>query len=74
MMIYKAYRFRMYPNNKQKIKINKNLGSSRFIYNYYLDKRINQYQTTGTTLSLKDMKKDLLSIENLEKAYEGFFN
>jgi len=63
MIVYKAYRFRMYPDNEQKIRINQNLGSSRFVYNYYLDKKINLYQSTGTTLSIGEMKKDLLTIE-----------
>jgi len=63
MIVYKAYRFRMYPDNEQKIRINQNLGSSRFVYNYYLDKKINLYQSTGTTLSIGEMKKDLLNLE-----------
>lgn len=36
--MYKAYRFRLYPNNTQREKINMYCGCSRFIYNYYLDK------------------------------------
>ena len=34
--MYKAYRFRIYPNGIQKEIISKNLGCSRFIYNHYL--------------------------------------
>ena len=34
--MYKAYKFRLYPNKVQKEKINKNFGCSRFVYNYYL--------------------------------------
>lgn len=37
-MNYKGYYFRIYPNVKQKELINKSLGCSRFIYNYYLNK------------------------------------
>ena len=39
MKIYKAYKFRMYPEIMQKATINSFLGSSRFIYNYFLNKR-----------------------------------
>ena len=36
--MFKAYKFRLYPNNKQLELINKTFGSSRYVYNYYLDK------------------------------------
>ena len=36
--MYRAYKFRLYPDNHQKIFINKTFGSARFVYNYYLEK------------------------------------
>lgn len=36
--MYKAYKFRLYPDNNQIEQINKTLGSCRYVYNYYLDK------------------------------------
>ena len=36
--MYKAYKFRLYPNNNQLELINKFFGCNRFVYNYYLDK------------------------------------
>ena len=36
--MYKAYKFRLYPDNKQRELINKTFGCSRFIYNHYLNK------------------------------------
>ena len=46
--MYKAFKFRLYPDNKQKELINKTFGCSRFVYNYYLNiikdnKYINAY-------------------------------
>ena len=35
-IVYKAYKFRLYPNNKQKELIHKTFGCTRFIYNYFL--------------------------------------
>ena len=32
--MYKAYKFRLYPNNQQKQKLNKTFGCNRFVYNY----------------------------------------
>ena len=34
--MYKAYKFRIYPNETQKILLHKSFGCVRFIYNYYL--------------------------------------
>ena len=34
--MYKAYKFRLYPNDNQKILINKTFGCTRFIYNHFL--------------------------------------
>lgn len=61
--MYKAYKFRMYPNNEQRNKLNSFIGTSRFIYNYYLDKKISMYKELKTTYSLKDMKKDLVPLQ-----------
>ena len=36
--MYKAYKFRLYPNDAQRVLINKTFGCTRFIYNYFLDK------------------------------------
>jgi len=64
MIIYKAYKFRVYPNDKQINMINKNIGSSRFVFNYYLDKKIKEYKDNNINLSLKDIKHDLVLLKN----------
>lgn len=50
--MYKAYKFRIYPNEEQKIFINKTFGCSRYVYNYYLSK----IQTDGYTNSYNNIK------------------
>ena len=40
MQILKGYVFRMYPTKEQEDLINKTIGCSRFIYNYFLDDKI----------------------------------
>ena len=62
MKIYRTYKFKMYPNEEQKRKINMFIGSSRFVYNYYLDKK-DMYYKEGINLSLSDMKKDLVFLK-----------
>ena len=63
MKIYKAYRFRIYPTKEQKYKLNSFLGSSRFIYNNYLSKKEQMYKEENKTYLLKDMKKDLVNLQ-----------
>ena len=36
--MYKAYKFRLYPNDNQKKLINKTFGCTRLIYNHFLNK------------------------------------
>ncbi|EEG78589.1 IS200/IS605 family element RNA-guided endonuclease TnpB [Dethiobacter alkaliphilus] len=64
--MHKAYNFRLYPNKSQQTVINQTLGSCRFVYNYYLDRRIEAYKTVKETLNytkcaanLKELKKEL---------------
>ena len=62
----KAYRYRIYPNKKQKEIIAKTFGCCRFIYNKYLAKRIEMYKQNKETFSyvqcandMKNLKSDL---------------
>ena len=54
MEIYRAYKFRLYPTNEQKILINKTLGCKRFVYNYYLN-----YLKDNNSINRFDLHKDL---------------
>ena len=36
--MYRAFKFRLYPDNNQKELMSKTFGCSRFVYNYYLNK------------------------------------
>ena len=51
MVKYRAYKFRLYPNKEQEILINKTIGSSRFVFNYFLNLWNEAYKTTGKGLS-----------------------
>ena len=47
----RAYKYRLYPNKTQTMLINKTLGCTRFVYNYFLDARIKAYQEKEETLN-----------------------
>lgn len=49
-VVNKTYKFRIYPNEEQEILLSKHFGCSRFVYNYFLNERKEQYQ--------KDKKSD----------------
>ncbi len=51
MTFYKAYKFRLYPNDLQKEKIHSFIGATRFIFNYFLDLKKKSYEEDKKTLT-----------------------
>ena len=87
--MYRAYKFRMYPNDGQKVLINKYIGCSKFIYNYYLT-YIKQNKFINATGCINDYVNNLKyqypflteidsiiirkTLFNLEDAFKRYFN
>ena len=85
--MYKAYKFRLYPNDSQKELLNKTFGCTRFIYNHFLNEcKENGYQKSYDMCKklkeieieypfLKEIDSCSLrnSIFNLEDSYKNFF-
>ena len=63
----RAYKYRIYPNKKQQELIQKTFGCTRFVYNYYLNKRKEMYENDKTTFTYNMCSKDLT---NLKKELE----
>lgn len=64
MKMNRAYKFRLYPNKAQQQALQNHFGAIRFIYNYFLEKKIKVYKETKKTvpwnvlaLELPKMKK-----------------
>ena len=55
----KAYKYRIYPNKQQQEIINKTIGSVRFVYNYYLAKKIDLYKSETKTINYNACANDL---------------
>ena len=87
--MYKTYKFRVYPNDEQKIFINKTFEITRYTYNYYLDKMINNgYVKPYTNIQdyvdnlkyeatfLQEIDSVVIrrSLFNLDNAYQKMFN
>ena len=86
--MYKAYKFRMYLTDSQKILVHKTFGCGRFVYNHFLNKcKENGYQKAYDMCKelkelvveypfLKEVDSCSLrnSIFNLEDSYKNFFS
>ena len=55
--MFKAIKVRLYPNKEQEQLINQLLGCYRFVYNYMLALRQQEYKDNNNTLSLYDLTK-----------------
>lgn len=68
----KAYKYRIYPNKKQKELLARIFGCCRFVYNHYLAKRIEMYEKNKESLSYvqcaNDMKNLKTELEWLKEA------
>ena len=82
-----GYKYRIYPNSKQKEIFAKTFGCVRFVYNKMLDDKIKHYKNTQQTLNVTPAKykdefpwlKEVDSLAlcnaqlNLQSAYNNFF-
>ena len=74
LSVEKAFKFRLYPNEDQKIQLAKTFGSCRFVYNNYLAKRIDLYKTeqkymnyNACSADLTVLKKEKLWLKEIDK-------
>lgn len=58
-----AYKYRLYPNEQQAEQIERTLGSCRYVYNHYLDRRQRVYKETQKTFNYYDCAKDLTAMK-----------
>lgn len=67
--ITKSYKFRIYPNESQRILIEKTFGCCRFVYNHYLAKSIEDYKLTGKMNSRFQNDKDYTQLKKQEEFF-----
>ena len=85
--MYKTYKFRLYPDNEQKILIHKTFGCVRFVYNHFLRDCMEKGYKKSYDMckELKELQEEYLflkevdscslrcSIFNLENSYKNYF-
>jgi len=59
----KSFKYKLKPNNEQIVLLNKHFGSIRFVYNYFLNERKNEYQNNKNTLNYYDNAKSLTDLK-----------
>ena len=59
MKIDKAVKFKIHPTVKQQKQLTNHLGCARFVYNYFLQYKTDQYRHTGKSASFVQMSRQL---------------
>jgi transposase, IS605 orfB family len=65
--INKSYKFRLYPNKEQIDLLARHFGCARFVYNYFLNQRIEQYRLTGKSDNYYEQAKALTALKEKEE-------
>jgi putative transposase len=63
-LIHRAYKFQIYPTEEQKVLLGKSFGCARFVYNYFLNSRSEQYTKTKTSDNYYGNAKRLTQLKN----------
>lgn len=66
MNINRAYKYRIYPNKEQKKLLAKTFGSTRFVYNYFLNMRIKEYRIEYKSVSYSRCSEELTKLKQDE--------
>lgn len=66
-MKIKTYQYRSYPNKTQQVLLEKHFGANRFIYNYFLQRKISYYKETKKTIGWVELCNEL---PKLKEQYE----
>ena len=65
--INRTYKFRLYPNKAQIELMAKHFGCVRFVYNYFLNQRKEQYRLTGKSDNYYAQNKSLTKLKKKEE-------
>lgn len=68
-MMFKAYKYRLYPTKSQKVLLEKHFGAVRYIYNKGLATKIESYQKDKSKISRYDLQKQVVEMKNSDCAW-----
>jgi putative transposase len=61
--MFKVFKYRIYPNNKQALLIEKSINANRLVYNLALETKIYSYKSHGIVFSAYDLQKQLTELK-----------
>jgi putative transposase len=62
-LVYKSFQYRIYPTEDQKKFLDQQFGGARFVYNFFLNRRKNEYLNNKKSLSYFDDQKALTELK-----------
>lgn len=72
-MTHKAYKYRIYPTKEQQQFLSNQFGAVRFVYNYFLNNRKEEYLNNKKSLSYFDDAKHLTELKQ-QDGYDWLYN
>src|SRR5271165_3741141 len=69
----KAFKYRIYPNKLQQDFLAQQFGATRFVFNYFLNQRKNEYLTSKTSLNYYDNAKSLTELKQ-QDGYDWLYD
>ena len=65
-LIFRAYKYRIYPNKEQRVLLAKHFGCCRFVYNKFLEMRKEKYKQDKEILGYCDTARELVVLKKSE--------
>ena len=65
-MANKAYKFRIYPDDAQKVLFARTFGCVRMVYNHWLARKIRQYEENKTNVTYTICAKEMAEMKKTE--------
>jgi putative transposase len=62
--VERAFKIRLLPTKEKEIMLSKTFGSCRFLYNYYLVKKIELYKSEGKYMFYVECASDMKDFKN----------
>ena len=63
-MYNRAYKYRIMPNKEQEVLLSKHFGHCRFVYNHFLQVKIDHYKSTKKTITWQDLATQLPTLKD----------
>jgi putative transposase len=66
-MSFKAFRYRIYPSKEQEAFLAKSFGCNRFVFNFFLNRRKQEYTNSKNNLNYYDLAKELTQLKQRQE-------